>query len=327
MRQISADFIKGIAIILMVYGHITHIGSATSYQNAAVGCIYSFHMPLFLLISGFFFRLKEDRKASSVQVFSRLARPYLIFISLYLAGLWLVSKIGIPTSNSPPTSAVDFLNIVFLHPKGGYWFLHSLLLIQLCLLLPGIVRFIRNSGIITELGCSILLLAVLAYCKILQPKTATYFLIGFFLSSVTKQLKGSLIIGSVGIATTIFLFQKNVWLFSFSQVAWSLSILLLLVALADLAPKSAAVVFFSWIGRNSLSILVFHALFIVGLKPVAKYILKLEPSGILNSAVNLVVCLIGCLIAAVVLDRLRLSKSMFGSPKVYLPLRETTEKG
>ena len=43
------DIAKGIAIILMIMGHVC------SYGSWKRNIIYSFHMPLFIIVSGMFF--------------------------------------------------------------------------------------------------------------------------------------------------------------------------------------------------------------------------------------------------------------------------------
>jgi len=51
------DALKGFAILLMIWGHvIQEFDSRLNVPNFFYGFIYSFHMPLFFLISGFFFR-------------------------------------------------------------------------------------------------------------------------------------------------------------------------------------------------------------------------------------------------------------------------------
>lgn len=56
------DFIKGIAIFLMLYGHSLQYGSGADFlqsgqywENNVMKVIYSFHMPLFITISGYLF--------------------------------------------------------------------------------------------------------------------------------------------------------------------------------------------------------------------------------------------------------------------------------
>ena len=122
IRQVIPDWIKGLAIVLMVYGHINHIGLFAALQKQAVGFIYTFHIPLFLIVSGFFFNTNNDPSELLRKLARRLLVPYLLFVSLYLTGLILIQKTGIQTSNLPPDSFLDFLKIVFFYPRGVYWF-------------------------------------------------------------------------------------------------------------------------------------------------------------------------------------------------------------
>lgn len=54
-RNIAFDIVKGIAIYLVVLGHcMQYIGHTSMSDNALHSWIYSFHMPLFFMVSGFF---------------------------------------------------------------------------------------------------------------------------------------------------------------------------------------------------------------------------------------------------------------------------------
>ena len=70
-------------IVLMVYGHIDHVGSLAILQKQFVVLIYTFHVPIFLIISGFFFKItpQEEEYESGKRLLQRLIIPYLIFIS------------------------------------------------------------------------------------------------------------------------------------------------------------------------------------------------------------------------------------------------------
>lgn len=57
-RNIQYDYIKGVAIFLVIYGHsISHldIGQTSWWENPVYMFIYMFHMPLFIFVSGYFF--------------------------------------------------------------------------------------------------------------------------------------------------------------------------------------------------------------------------------------------------------------------------------
>lgn len=71
-RNIALDITKGIAIILVILGH--------SYQIPYMPWrhfIFSFHMPLFFLVSGYFYRPKTI-KESMIKDFKHLMIPYFV---------------------------------------------------------------------------------------------------------------------------------------------------------------------------------------------------------------------------------------------------------
>lgn len=56
-RDSRWDIIKGIAIFLVILGHCIQVMDPEWRVNSVYGFIYSFHMPLFMFISGFFTKL------------------------------------------------------------------------------------------------------------------------------------------------------------------------------------------------------------------------------------------------------------------------------
>ncbi|MEJ2468340.1 MAG: acyltransferase family protein, partial [Campylobacterales bacterium] len=101
-RLIELDAIKGVAIILMVYGHITYLGNLKALQGDIKAFIYTFHMPLFLLISGYLFTFQTERVNRMTKTIRMIGVPYLLFIIVYLSGLILASKLGIHINKIPP---------------------------------------------------------------------------------------------------------------------------------------------------------------------------------------------------------------------------------
>ena len=54
-RDVAFDYLKAFAIWLVVYGHChQHLLSLDRHDNIVYVFIYSFHMPLFMCISGYF---------------------------------------------------------------------------------------------------------------------------------------------------------------------------------------------------------------------------------------------------------------------------------
>ena len=62
-RDRYIDFIKGIAILLVLWGHCIQYGTCSDafFENPLFKFIYSFHMPLFMLISGYLFAISVER--------------------------------------------------------------------------------------------------------------------------------------------------------------------------------------------------------------------------------------------------------------------------
>ncbi|MRG48656.1 acyltransferase family protein [Chitinophaga sp. SYP-B3965] len=92
-RDLFPDIIKGIAIILVVIGHSIQYGSGEHYfqsesffQNPLFKIIYSFHMPLFMLISGYFFYFSCNKYSFREGVISRFTKvllPVIVWAALY----------------------------------------------------------------------------------------------------------------------------------------------------------------------------------------------------------------------------------------------------
>lgn len=65
-RNEIIDIVKGIAILLVVYGHIIqilYIGAGKSFfEDNIEKVICSFHMPLFALVSGYLFYISYKRR-------------------------------------------------------------------------------------------------------------------------------------------------------------------------------------------------------------------------------------------------------------------------
>lgn len=319
-REVIPDWLKGLAIVLMVYGHVSYVGSLSAFQKQVQELIYTFHMPLFLMISGFFFNTKGEPLAIGNKLISRLVRPYLIFISLYLIGLTLIQRTGIPTNNAPPESFSDFLEIVFLNPRGAYWFIHSLILIQLCFIFAKFITLQARLDETSSLVISLSLLAIACSFHLLAPRTALYFLLGMALGRFAGVLPAAQKTGILLIISIFLVGQDEIYIFSFMQVVWCLSIMVFLSGLGRFIEHTSVVSIFAWLGRNSLIVLVLHALFIVLLKPSSSLLLKLDPTGLLYSAIVVIATMFGSLLAAFLCDRLRLSYYLFGVRTLYSTL-------
>lgn len=116
------DILKGIAIILVVMGHMRYEPSCVALKDG----IYSFHMPLFMLLAGYTAALSMERSASIGNfIYKRIIG---IFVP-YLVWCFMIS----PFASMEIYQAYSFsarLNC-FLTGNVACWFLPCLLMLQL----------------------------------------------------------------------------------------------------------------------------------------------------------------------------------------------------
>ena len=109
------DNLKGVLILLVVLGHCIQCTDLDFDHNAVFRYIYSFHMPLFMCVSGFV-SYKPDIKWQTVQKrFRQLIIPFLAWVAVSCC------------VHLDPTL---FLAKV-VHPDSGLWFLWTLFFIVL----------------------------------------------------------------------------------------------------------------------------------------------------------------------------------------------------
>lgn len=126
-RNIKIDELKGMTALLVVVGHIIQyiICSGQGYWENRVFCfIYSFHMPLFMFISGY---SSYRAKGHSVQwLWKRVVNLFVPFViwSLFL---------NICIRGRSVTAIGEVLAEIFRTPDKGYWFF--LVLLENCIIL------------------------------------------------------------------------------------------------------------------------------------------------------------------------------------------------
>ena len=129
-RMAWVDYLRGIAIILVVYRHSfigierSNIAVPSILQNANL-MFYSFRMPLFFILSGVFVNASIGRKSFGKLVYSKfelLIYPYFIWATIQITLQLLLSKY----TNAERTP-LDYLAI-FYEPQAldQFWYLPAL---------------------------------------------------------------------------------------------------------------------------------------------------------------------------------------------------------
>ena len=133
-RNVSIDFAKGIGMILVVYAHLV-------FFEPVLTIIYSFHMPLFFIISGILF---NEKKYSSFSVLIKhkakgLLLPFLVFVCVSFCLSFIMSLV---TNGLSSELLIDyflaFLKLLFANNSKPFsiihnqplWFLPCLFLVE-----------------------------------------------------------------------------------------------------------------------------------------------------------------------------------------------------
>lgn len=306
-RTAEIDFIKAVMILLMIAFHLVFIGDTYPYAKQIV---YTFHMPAFLIISGYMLNT------------GRSARCYLLTL-LWIFIPYAVMEGGytLMASLLPIREHVDNLTAgilaekILLHPLGPYWYLHTLMLCGFsCFFVFRLPRLTLPSRIIILALCYVLLSRCL---HIVSLPCALYFMAGAVLrhsgTSFLSLFRPSLLsaVAFVLIACTPACLDKAapggiamVWL--------AMSLCLVLFGYCRGTILRAML----FIGRNTLVLLLFSPVFTVLAKVYQPALLRIEHTGMLFLAVSLVFAVAGCLLIAATMDRLGISRYFFGKEKV-----------
>lgn len=130
-RLYYIDIAKGLCILLVVMGHILQFNSIGHASQTVFNFIYSFHMPVFMLLSGFVASLSRDNIDITVMTFVR--KKFVSLVIPFLTWGLFIMPIVVYRKDffSLPTIAKDLI----LQPDTGAWFIISLFCIQIYYLL------------------------------------------------------------------------------------------------------------------------------------------------------------------------------------------------
>jgi fucose 4-O-acetylase-like acetyltransferase len=119
-RDIGIDAVRGMAILLVVFGHVIQYQNPASYdKDATFRVIYSFHMPLFFFVSGVVASLYGREVDINLQLFMKRTRALLYPWGVWALFVFLLFYIRNPIS-LPFAKAIEF-----------YWFLPVLFILHI----------------------------------------------------------------------------------------------------------------------------------------------------------------------------------------------------
>ena len=264
------DFLKGVLILLVISFHLVYFEQLHPDIKQVV---YTFHMPGFLLISGYLMNISKEPK-DFLRTLLWLSVPYLVMESgyIYMASLLPINE------HIPILTPAVFLDKLFLHPLGPYWYLHALILCGG--LYYSVFRYM--SGRATARPYILLVIAyyVISRLGILTFSSSLYFLAGAVLRQSGKDfllffLPTRLSVVAFALLACFTKFPTQASLNGALIVYFAISTLLWLYPLLPFKGRMGGV----FLGRNSLPLYVFSPIFTVLCKQIVPY-LKFDPTGL-----------------------------------------------
>lgn len=194
-RNNKLDKIKGLAIILVVIGHIyQYIIDPTNYQNHIIfKMIYSFHMPLFMCISGY-----TNKKYGNITNFQHLIKRTMSLLVPFVC--WAVLKSLL--------SGFPFIEII-INPENGLWFLFVLAIITIFVYIAELLyKYIGSISYLLIGG--LLILPFSKFSFNLVKIYYVFYLLGYLFDKLNKiDIKGIEMLVIVAYIISMFFYRWN----------------------------------------------------------------------------------------------------------------------
>ncbi len=319
------DFLRCVMIVLMVVFHLVYFSELHPYAKQVV---YTFHMPAFLVISGYL--LSADKSPDAfLRSTAWLFVPYAVMEALYAAASTMMPVRG----GLEELSVGAMADAIVLHPVGPYWYLHTLILCQLvcyavkaavCRLscVPTATAKVGERGLTGRRQWAVVvgsvLCATIAFCAldvlggVIVFGNAAYFLIGFavrqsgiaYTSFVRPSLPAAVPL------VVLCCFPECLRAFSPAGMAITyLACSLLLYLYGHLTDGIRRPMLF--IGASTLPILLFSPIFTMTCKVLVPW-LRFDTTGLLFMVVATCITVGGSLAIARVMDAAGVSKWFCG---------------
>lgn len=263
-RKVFIDYAKGLAILLVVIGHLLQYNLVGTSAKELFDMIYSFHMPLFMLLSGYVASLSIEKYLSRKVEYIRKKVCSLVVPFVFMGGVnMLLYK----------HYSMEYILNLFRNPDNGLWFLIVLFCIQLWYLVLQIVSSKIQYGkrYIVEGFVGVVFIAmIIVFNKVNHEFSGLYtspiFYVMFFAGSYAAKflepfVKSDIvlflsIIGFIVLVPKFHMWQNNPSVLSLSiSLFASIIILRIAMALEKGDVKSDKLLVF---GKSSLVIYIFH---------------------------------------------------------------------
>lgn len=208
-RNKKIDFIRAFAIITVIIGHCIQFGSGTTYytgkclEDPIFKFIYSFHMPLFMLLSGYLFYHTLIRHSFIANIKSR-------FITLFIPIImWNIVPFIMYTYHDRPHTFYYLFKTYLSTMVENSWFLWAIFYCSFAVLIVN--RLFKDNLFVYFIGFLLTFMIPDSHNLSLYKYMYPFFLIGYFYHKYSEKLneKALLLLNSwklLGTVAVIFVF-------------------------------------------------------------------------------------------------------------------------
>lgn len=308
LRNSSIDALKGIMIILVVLGHITYIGELKNHFEHLRDYIYFFHMPIFLMITGYFINIKLSIK----KITNNLLIPYILFFSTYLIILLITTKLNLLEKSNSIESISNIFHAIIFQPFASYWYLHSLILFCCILSISNYIGQLCFKK--QNLSFTIIVFYLIQTIFVFFDFKLLYWVTSYIWIGMLYRITVSNSITTDSIASLSILTVASFFIQDFDLIRTITCVLIVFLIIFLLKRINHSMI--ALIGRNSLLIFLFHVYFINIMKAFSLSTLKIDSSGILFIILSLLISIFGSLLTGSIMDKIKISTFIFGTKKV-----------
>lgn len=213
-RLIEFDLLKAFAIYFVILGHVLqYVVFKSNFSKDPVWCfIYTFHMPLFIIISGFFFSYKGDINHYMTNKAKQLLFPAMVGCVIAYSFIYLFNILHKDYTSLPPIDVIVsdlwFLKFIFIANIVAVFFKKSNIYIKLFIIIYISYFCFSSYG---------------SYCSF--ASYIPFFFIGIFIKYLyeKKKINAYLVFSlSLIVCVLTFLIWNNQYLLYYSPVDLSL---------------------------------------------------------------------------------------------------------
>lgn len=283
MRILWVDSAKGIAIFLVVWGHMTYF-----LPNEIRTIIYSFHMPLFFFLSGLFLKKENSIKLLVRKRFSSLLKPYFLYAILLLLVEYFFYLYYPPFY--APVSLKGMLTATFTN----LWFLPSLFF---SLIISFLILSIKKTSLKILIGLLCVILGIVNNIVFKQVFPHTFILpvlpcridvsllsipfvfMGCYFNEIKQKVKINIVFLVLSFLILVFLnfllTHKSIDMYACDYsnfLLFYITAVLGIFLMHEISLFLKNSVLLSYLGKNSLHIYALHKIFIL---PVQILLIKI----------------------------------------------------